>query len=324
MNTIKFTLKPEGVFATPLQGDTLFGQLCWALLRTQGEEKLKTLLAQYASAPFAVVSDAFPSGYLPRPSLPSHFLGGATQDPKTRKEMKRKHWVPSTALSEPISEWLQYAKSDKDILQEINSEQTQLQEWQRHMHNSINRMTGTTGEAGFAPYAVDELWHAQNILWDIYIVVDKTQISVADIEALIQHIGKTGYGKDANLGAGRFSVTAKAAANFTHHTNANAVLALSAVAPQGLPLNPQGCFYQPFTRYGRHGDWAALVNPFKAPILLAKAAAVLMPEAFKPVEYIGQALGGNGDPLKIISKTIPQTVHQGYAPVLHIHLPLMG
>lgn len=318
MKTLKFTIAPCGPFATPIQGDTLFGQMCWTIIRAESEAFLTALLNSYASMPFAVVSDAFPSGYIPKPSVPAVFLGGAAQDPKARKLLKRKQWIPLNAISSPLETWLDFAKSDSEILQEVKSQQTHLQTTQRHMHNSINRLTGTTGEAGFAPYVVEELWHADNVTWDIYVVVDEQKISQEKIHSYLARIGELGYGKDANVGAGRFVIQAVADVNFARQVNANAVLALANVAPQGLSLNPKGCFYQPFTRYGRHGDWAVLVNPYKAPILMAKTGAVLTPAQPHAHNYIGQALGGKGE----ISNTIPQTVHQGYAPVLHIHLPI--
>ena len=318
MKTIKFTIEPQGVFSTPLQGDTFFGQLCWAIIRMQGEEALNALLADYHQNPFIVISDAFPSGFLQKPTLPVGFMGKVMSDPALRKEFKRKQWVPLCEVKKPISEWLAYAKTDNDILCSVQSNQKHLTEWRKHMHNSINRLTGTTGEGGFSPYAVEELWFAEKINWDIYIVIDEKKIELDQVRACIEYIGKTGYGKDASIGSGRFAVGDVSIFDFPHHTAANAVMTLANVAPQGLPLNEKGCFYQPFTRYGRHGDWAVLVNPYKSPILMAKTGAVLTPNDTYQLPYIGQGLGGSGE----ISRVIPQTVHQGYAPVLRIELPL--
>ena len=318
MKTVKYTLKPIGPFASPLLGDTLFGQLCWTIVRAEGEAALNQLLAGYAQKPFVVFSDAFPADHLPKPTLPTMYFGPSAQNPKERKVLKRKQWMPLDALSRPLDEWLAFAKTDQDLLAEVNSAQTQISHWQRHMHNSIDRRTGTTGEVGFAPYAVEELWFAQKICLDIYAIVDEQQISADKIYEYLVRIGELGYGKDANIGAGRFNIEKKQAEPLPQHNNSNAVLTLANVAPQGLPLRPAGCFYQPFTRYGRHGDWAVLVNPFKSPILMAKTGAVLTPAEPMSAPFIGQALGGNGE----ISKIIPQTVHQGYAPVVHIHLPI--
>jgi CRISPR-associated protein Csm4 len=56
-------------------------------------------------------------------------------------------------------------------------------------------------------------------------------------------------------------------------------------------------------------------NPFKRPVLLAKAGSVFWPEQMDDTRaYIGQGLSG-------ISTVLPETVQQGYCPVIPIHLP---
>ena len=68
MDNYQVTLQPRSAFGTPLAGDTLFGQLCWAIRERFGEARLTSLLEGYTEAnPFLVVSDAFPAGWVPRP-----------------------------------------------------------------------------------------------------------------------------------------------------------------------------------------------------------------------------------------------------------------
>ena len=75
MNSFRLTLHPRSAFGTPLAGDTLFGQLCWALRHLLGNTRLNTLLDGYTNGqPFAVISDALPKRFLPLPILPSSFL----------------------------------------------------------------------------------------------------------------------------------------------------------------------------------------------------------------------------------------------------------
>lgn len=315
MRTYTINLSIQSYFATPLHGDTLFGQLCWAVLRSLGEERLQRLLENYASKPFAVVSDAFPAGYLPRPHAPQELLAIGNLDPVHRKALKKKQWIPLDMAAAPVSQWIEQAKTDSELLEQcVNTKAFGLWTAQQQMHNSINRMTGTTGEAGFAPYGVQTWWAAEGLHWDVYVCLDEDQLSLDELQKLFAQLGECGYGKDASIGAGKYQVNSVSPANLPHHAQANALLTLAATAPQGLPLKPQGCFYQPFTRYGRHGDWAVLVNPFKTPVLLARAGAILMPQQLTDEQHIGQALGGNGE----LSRTIASTVHQGYAPVLRI------
>ena len=55
-------------------------------------------------------------------------------------------------------------------------------------------------------------------------------------------------------------------------------------------------------------------KPWKNPILLADTAAVLTPRALDT----GTLMTGQG--LSALSHSIPGTVHQGYAPVVPIHI----
>jgi CRISPR-associated protein Csm4 len=72
-------------------------------------------------------------------------------------------------------------------------------------------------------------------------------------------------------------------------------------------------YYQIKTHFGRHGDVAALQDPFKRPLLLAKTGAVFSLPEERSALYLGQGIGNS-------SRTQAGTVHQGYAPVI----PLSG
>ena len=75
MTTYRATLKLHTAFGTPLAGDTLFGQLCWTAREHLGEAELERLLKGYTSDnPWLVVSDGFPSGYLPKPNVPASLV----------------------------------------------------------------------------------------------------------------------------------------------------------------------------------------------------------------------------------------------------------
>jgi len=101
MQTLRLTLQPRTAFGVPIRGDTLFGQLCWAIRHRFGEERLVDLLQEYAEQPFAVCSDAFPKGYLPRPALPLHRFERVDEE---RKRVKKRQWLPlhATADQRPL------------------------------------------------------------------------------------------------------------------------------------------------------------------------------------------------------------------------------
>ena len=318
MLTYKATITPLSAFGTPLKGDTLFGQLCWALRNRLGEAPLTQLLDGYtAGQPFAVVSDAMPADHLPRPVLPGHWFNPLPGE--DRKAAKKRAWLPVEHFATPLVDWLKYCRAASEL--PGGSAQSHP-----HPHNAIDRSTGTTGD-GFAPYSMGRQWYGADAALDIHIVLDESRLPAADLARALDDIGELGFGRDAGIGLGRFRVDAFDAAVLPEQADANAWLTLAPCAPQGLAWDAERCFYTVFTRFGRHGDIGVhLGNPFKSPVLLANTGAVLTPRPQageglgERVPFSGQGLGGNG----ILSKAIPETVHQGYAPVVGIRLPKGG
>ncbi len=308
MLTLTARITPLSSFGTHPMGDTLFGQLCWALRNRLGEERLTQLLDGYtAGHPFAVVSDALPAGHLPRPTLPGHWFNPLPGD--DRKAAKKRVWLPVEHFDAPVADWLNHCCAASELPGGSALSNP-------HPHNAIDRRTGTTGE-GFAPYSMGRQWYGTDAALDIHIILDESRLSAADLERALGDIGELGFGRDAGIGLGRFRVDAFNTVVLPTQADANAWLTLAPCAPQGLPWDSGRCFYTVFTRFGRHGDIGVhLGNPFKAPVLLANAGAVLAPVGYQGKPFVGQGLGGSG----VLSKAIPDTVHQGYAPVLGIRL----
>lgn len=314
MQTHRLTLQPLSAFGTPLAGDTLFGQLCWTLRRQLGNARLNDLLHGYtAGRPFAVLSDAMPQGYLPLPTLPSWFWAKTQVE---RKVLKKKRWLPLAALKRPLPEWQAQAHSDAEA-SHAGSEISPVIE-RAQPHNSINRQTGTTGTGRFAPYSQPQSWFHPAVRLHLYAALDSTRLSLDELLEALQAMGKTGYGRDASIGLGKFAVGADKEGLPASPGAANAWLSLGPLAPQGQGFVPEHSYYQPLTRFGRHGDLAVHSgNPFKRPVLLAKAGSVLTPTRFDAQRpFIGQGLSG-------VSDSQPETVQQGYAPAIGILLPTL-
>lgn len=309
MQSYCFTLRPLSAFGTPLAGDTLFGQLCWTLRHQLGNDRLNTLLQGYTTDhPFMVVSDALPSGHVPLPSVPSSLWQQNAN--AERKVLKKKKWLPITELAAPFSAWQTQAQSDADVAPHTERAQP---------HNTINRQTGTTGEGQFAPYAMPQIWLHSGQPYDLHVVLDTNRLSLVELSAALDAMGATGFGRDASLGLGKFERIGDAAVtSWPVAVTANSYLTLGPCAPQGLGFCPVRSSYQVLTRFGRHGDMAVQSGqPFKRPVLLAKTGSVFWPETLDPSRlFIGQGLGGTANP---VSLTMPETVQQGYAPVIAIH-----
>ena len=315
MQRFTITIKPRTAFATPLLGDTLFGHCCWAIRHLHGEPRLVDLLQEYSEGrPFLVLSDALPSGFLPRPAMPLELLGFDVADPVKRKELKGMQWLPEKVLQQPLGRWAGEALSEPEMMAAMGLE-GRFRVARSRSHNSLDRRTGTTGTAeGFAPYQRHLLWYHPGVSLAIEAELDESRLSAAELEELFEWIGASGFGKEASCGLGKFQLRSLEPRRLSAPA-ANALLTLAPCAPQGLAWQPRHCYYRIFTRFGRHGDVAVHQgSPFKNPVLMAASGAVLTPRDFDPTQgWVGQGLGG-------VSKTIAGTVQQGYAPVLVVQL----
>lgn len=291
---------------TPLAGDTLFGQACWALRAAQGEAELTRRLDGYLRGrPWVVFSDGFPAGHLPKPVLPQHFE--PVTEPVARKAAKRRRWIPAHYAGSPLAVMLQHAVGDAGAYGAAPVRTVQA-------HNTLDRLTGSTGKGDFAPYSTPQTFHAAGQRIDFLISIDEERASAEEISGLLAAIGAGGFGRDASTGLGKFIVEGVSAAAAAAHRNAAAFWTLAPCAPQGQGFDAAKSYWRVLTRFGRHGAAHALgANPFKTPVLLAAAGAVFAPVGgFSLQTFIGKGFGGDGR----LSKTERATVHQGYAPVL--------
>lgn len=279
MNLYKTVIKPVSTFATPMRGDTLFGQMCWAIRYAFGNSRLKELLSDYESRPFMIVSDGFATGYLPKPKLPSVYL----DEGKDKKANRKKIWLTANDLRDGN---FANGKTAKEVGEDYSF---------TVMHNSINYQTFKTGDGDFAPYGASETLLSPK---DIYFLVDNGMFGVNELIKALEIVSKSGYGKNATIGKGRFELSDLSEISTEP---SKTVISLSPFVIHGQ--NYRKCFYEPFTRFGKQGGERANQNPFKKPILMADTGSVVTLDETKP--YIGKAVKGHA------SHT--DTVHQGYA-----------
>lgn len=314
METLHVVIRPRTAFGGPIRGDTLFGQLCWAVRNRLGENRLTELLSDYRERPFAVCSDAFPHGFVPRPALPLHRFEKVGNE--ERKRVKKRQWLPLAELKRPVREWLNHCLTDAEAAEAAGADR--LAEEHPQPHNSIHRGLGTTHGGEFAPYSQPQHWYGQGLRLDLWIAHDPQRLSTEELQACLTDIGLTGYGRDASIGLGKFEIDSCKAEPLPGADGGDCCYTLAPCAPQGVGCDPARSFYHPFTRFGRHGDRAVLGGrPFKNPVLLADTGALLSPASELPRgPVIGQGLGGNGE----LSRVIEATVQQGHAPFVRVQL----
>ena len=284
MTLYKTTITPKSNFTTPLKGDTLFGQICWAIRYRLGENRLNEILSDYDKKPFLIVSDGFAGGYLPKPSMPSHLLG---ENLELKKENRKKIWLSIEDLQGGNF------KSAK-----TSAEAGYVQTKNATIKNSINYHTFTTDESGqFAPYALMEMKFSKQ---DIYFLLDD-KFKLDELEKALETVAKSGYGKRASIGKGAFEYSAFEKVAIKKRSNAFMTLSPVVIDDENL----KEFYYEPFTRFGKHGGGLANTNPFKSPLLMADSGSVAVYEEICEKEYIGKAISGHS--------ANANTVHQGYS-----------
>jgi len=344
VQTFEITIKARSAFATPIKGDTFFGHICWqaAYDNSLFGAPIKDLLAEYEKSPFIVVSSAYPKIYdsdrelyaLKKPDLPLEMLFDLTGMDKAeiirqRKVLKKKRWMiveKSAGIKDLMG--LEFI-NDEELYQEVSKEFTDDTKKEfmfatksfvvefAQPHNTINRLTGTTGEGMFAPYSTTLEFFVPEAELAVFVGVN-TAISIDSVEEALKRIGELGFGKDASTGLGRFDVCDVSEINFREigHSSPNVCYTLSPSVPGKGEYRDM--YFTPFVRFGRHGDkLAKSSNPFKNPVIMADEGAVFYPKDSKLFgkPYIGSAVKG-------ISKTLPEAVSQGYA--LYIPLKVEG
>ncbi len=303
MKLYEITMRPISSFGTPLKGDAIFGQFCWqaAYFPDLIEGGLENALARYETDPFAVFSTAFlklekKQGtlyVLKRPDLPPPmiFRDGKTnreESYRSRKENKKKKWLVVRKGLEidlsPENFW-----DDKKLLHEAieiltpetkrrmkksASESPQLKYAQSH--NTINRLTGTTGPGMFAPYEMENVSYFPETELVVFVLVDETQTDIERIRAGLENIGKFGFGRDASAGLGKFEVCETDEISVRALGKEDWCYALAPCVPEKDAFST--VFFAPFVRFGKHGDRLVFhKNPFKNPVVMADEGAVLKP-----------------------------------------------
>ena len=331
MKLCVLTIKPKSGFGTPLKGDTLFGHFCWQVSHDSSllDGGLEKWIAGYFDTPYAVFSSAYPKlvkgeiqYVLKRPDLPIP-LWPREKAPADRKEFKRKKRM---LVKEDLAIDLNSIDILADEEMEIRAWETATEETKKIMkmnqdrrftlnteqpHNTINRLSGTTGEGMFAPYSENVGYFYPDSEMAVFILFDEKATDLDRISRGMEMIGRWGYGKDASIGQGKFSLGKCEEIAWPQTESANACYTLGPLVPEKDAY--QEYFFTPFIRFGKHGDLLARsAIPFKNPVIMADEGAVFIPrnrDAFEK-HYIGRGLTG-------LSKAMPESVGQGYS----IYLP---
>lgn len=304
--TFRVRLRVRSALGSPLQADTLWGHVAWGIRYAEGEDALRQWLDRYDEGdPPLVLADPCPTGFLPRPALPSRVApaaaaGGAVAFPLLAeatgawKRLSRAAWLSHDAFTMAQAHGFDAAGLRQALQHDMQAGRIVPELAETSVTRaSINRLTGGTVQAGGGTLFSATEWHppATGLGYDLWVLADGDADAV---RRLLEQAVTAGYGRDAAAGKGQLAVEAvDRAALPAAPGGANAVLLLAAAAP--LASDPARGFGRLTTRAGRLGGAYAIgptpdgtVLRQKRPVTLLERGAVLVGQ---PQPFVGRLVG---------------------------------
>jgi CRISPR-associated protein Csm4 len=287
------------------QADTIFGHLCWSLLRRKGEDALKEFLEQYRNQnPVILVSDGFPSDFIVRPLFLMH--DRESEDlPKTDR-IKRYRGINDSiqSLLMTVDDFLAAINGQK--IQSNYSAKSNVRVVSKNkIDRSVNTAGGGSGELfDFTEYCIKSV--------DIYWRIAEDYVDM--VRQFLDDLRETGYGKRKSAGYGQLEIQAfDPFDRFDHIQNANGFVSLSNFTP--FEKDPVNGYWQKMVKYGKLGEeGASSQNPFKAPLLMLNAGSCFYDSPVRP--WYGRVVEG-------LSRDWP-SVQYGFAFPVNVTLPENG
>jgi CRISPR-associated protein Csm4 len=271
MQLLRLRLALAGPFGTPLTSGTLFGQLCWAMVRRDGDDRALTRRLGALEAEPCLISDAFPEDHLPRPILPPEPVPPTRERADSHKKLKKLRWLRRERFLRG-----QLVPGDPPPAEPVEL---------RTAHGTIDRIRNTTPEeAGL--YFVDEWWPKDRAdrdgppshRLDVYV---RTAWPATEVEALLAAVGGWGHGRDSSTGRGRFRVEGCAVDRELDAARGSRRVSLS-----------HGCWsanmadgrWKLWTHFGKVGAdvTARGGRPWKRPVVLLRPGATWRPTDDRP------------------------------------------
>lgn len=258
METYRLRLEPAAPAATPWQADTLWGHLCWALVRRRGEVVLGEFLNAYRRGePPLVLSDGFPEGWLPRPLLPPPPApaGGIA---KAAAIAAARHGKAAASSLVPVASFERLRRGEP-VEPELDAASRPAERRVTVFRNQIDRLTSTAGGGGAELYAVEEL-HTGAV--EVYVRAANGAIDL--LRELLAGLAVEGYGKRRVVGYGAIADwKLEPFDGFEPVPRANAFVSLSRFVPAAD--DPVDGMWRTTVKFGKVGGETA--TPFKRPLV---------------------------------------------------------
>ncbi|WP_319371669.1 type III-A CRISPR-associated RAMP protein Csm4 [uncultured Ilyobacter sp.] len=276
----RLKIKPLSSYITPWQSDTFVGHIFWAVRYIEGEEYLKELLEESKDLmPPFIFSDGIIGNQLPKPDYPpvkrsrlielgKEYFGenSYTALKKIKKinaieEDEFREYIRGCNGENFIKSRLTLIKNGDGIKNRVSIKAVNT------MHNTINRLTGTTGDGDL--YSSIEYVSDSEISFYIKLRQD---IEPERLKKYIDFIALDGYGKKASSGKGAFEIISLEENQKFEVENPNAFVVLSNYIPK------PGDYSEPLsvktlTKYGKVGG-SEMEMPFKKPFICFEKGSV--------------------------------------------------
>ena len=303
----KITYEPDEFYGTPLDSDTLFGHICWAIRYNFGEDKLVEILDLFnnGNPPF-LVSSSFPEGYLPKPTLPPLEIDYNKERSKKETKINRQKFKKQKKISFiKIDEFIenQSMLSSSTI---FNAPDADIDHKEFILtRNAINRETMRVIEGALFTetyyYLDNRNIKEKRKLWS-FIRIEDEKYKIDFFNEIFKYLSDVGIGKDKSTGKGRFIIKVieviGAEKNIFDFIGTH-FFTLSHTA--GANLDPIA--YTTFTRYGKLGEEFSTKGVFyKKPIMFYKHGSI----------FVNTNKNIYGETVKNIS-TIENVIQYGYA-----------
>ena len=255
--TYKMTIKAKSTFITPIQSDTLFGQMIWAIKYTQNDEMVEKIIQETKdrNPPFVfsnpIVDDEYPLfGKLTEKyfeEVDKHF-SNKIEAADLKKRNKRRSFVSSEVFQELIEgkkiediyieilnkkrdfTTLKKTNQNMNILSKENLKlQTTSTKYSFRERNSINRLNIDSDDDNSRLFSQDEINYNGDVVLFINI---HSEFNIKIFEKAFQYIQYNGYGKKASSGKGQFEVLRMEPYNeFNNESKYNKFIVLSNFLP---------------------------------------------------------------------------------------------
>ncbi len=328
MTTYKIQFHLKSSIRTPFHADTIFGHLCWALRYKKGEDRLKEWLNSFNSSP-TLISNAFKAGGFPRPMLPPMPLQELGKlkgfnpdalDLKTAtilKGMKKIVFLNEEWIKEHQASFSNAALSchlfdlAAERLAESKDEKRRTVKSIAITHNTYDRLNGRVLEGSLYDWVETFYLQPNGEPQTFWFLIRTESLNKTEIENMLEFVAFSGFGADKSIGKGQIEIISINEEVLPKCPDANAFISLSNFIPAS-PKELNG-FYQPITKYGKlGGEWAAGRVPFKKPVIMLQAGAVIKDPDYSKVKTYGK--------LQAHIHRQKEIVHYGYAFPFPIYL----